>query len=42
VCGFGVGGPLVLAKAVKSGDDAAIEERARAFTDAIKAWEAAK
>ena len=42
VCGFGVGGPLVLAKAVKSGDDAAIEERARAFTDAIRAWEAAK
>ena len=42
VCGFGVGGPLVLAKAVKSGDDAAIEERAKAFTDAIKAWEAAK
>ena len=38
VCGFGVGGPLVLAKAVKSGDDAAIEERAKAFTDAIKAW----
>ena len=42
VCGFGVGGPLVLAKAVKSGDDAAIEERAKAFVDAIKAWEAAK
>lgn len=42
VCGFGVGGPLVLAKAVKSGDDAAIEERAKAFIDAIKAWEAAK
>ena len=42
VCGFGVGGPLVLAKAVKSGDDAAIEERAKAFTEAIKAWEAAK
>ncbi|MBQ7886380.1 MAG: 2-dehydro-3-deoxyphosphogluconate aldolase [Clostridia bacterium] len=42
VCGFGVGGPLVLSKAVKSGDDAAIEERAKAFTDAIKAWEAAK
>ena len=38
VCGFGVGGPLVLAAAVKSGDDAAIEERAKAFTDAIKAW----
>ena len=42
VCGFGVGGPLVLAKAVKSGDDAAIEERAKAFAEAIKAWEAAK
>ena len=42
VCGFGVGGPLVLAKAVMSGDDAAIEERAKAFTDAIKAWGAAK
>ena len=38
VCGFGVGGPLVLAAAVKSGDDAAIEERAKAFADAIKAW----
>ena len=38
VCGFGVGGPLVLSAAVKSGDDAAIEERAKAFTDAIKAW----
>lgn len=42
VCGFGVGGPLVLAKAVKAGDDAAIEERAKAFTEAIKAWEVAK
>ncbi|MBR3796819.1 MAG: 2-dehydro-3-deoxyphosphogluconate aldolase [Clostridia bacterium] len=42
VCGFGVGGPLVLAKAVKSGDDAAIEERAKAFVEAIKAWGAAK
>ena len=42
VCGFGVGGPLVLSAAVKSGDDAAIEERAKAFTDAIKAWGAAK
>lgn len=42
VCGFGVGGPLVLAAAVKSGDDAAIEARARAFTDAIRAWEAAR
>ena len=42
VCGFGVGGPLVLAAAVKSGDDAAIEERAKAFTQAIEAWKAAK
>ena len=42
VCGFGVGGPQVLAKAVKSGDDAAIEERAKAFTDAIAQWRAAK
>ena len=42
VCGFGVGGQLVLSKAVKSGDDAAIEARAKEFTDAIKAWEAAK
>ena len=42
VCGFGVGGPLVLAKAVKSGDDAAIEERAKAFVDAIAAWRTAK
>ena len=29
VCGFGVGGQLVLSKAVKSGDDAAIEARAK-------------
>ena len=42
VCGFGVGGQLVLSKAVKSGDDAAIEARAKEFTDAIKAWEEAK
>ena len=42
VCGFGVGGPLVLANAVKSGDDAAIEARARLFTEAIRAWEAAR
>lgn len=42
VCGFGVGGPLVLAAAVKSGNDAAIEARARAFTDAIRAWEATR
>ena len=42
VCGFGVGGQLVLSKAVKSGDDAAIEARAKEFTDAIAQWEAAK
>lgn len=40
VCGFGVGGPLVLKDAVKSGDDAAIEARAREFTQAIAQWEA--
>lgn len=39
VCGFGVGGQLVLGKAVKSGDDAAIEARAKEFTDAIAKWE---
>ena len=39
VCGFGVGGQLVIGKAVKSGDDAAIEKRAREFTDAIAKWE---
>ena len=42
VCGFGVGSQIVLTKAVKSGDDAAIEARAKEFTDAIKAWEDAK
>ena len=42
VCGFGVGGQLVLSKAVKSGDDAAIEARAKEFTDAIAQWEADK
>ena len=42
VCGFGVGGQLVLSKAVKSGDDAAIEARAKEFTDAIAEWEAGK
>ena len=42
VCGFGVGGQLVLSKAVKSGDDAAIEARAKEFTDAIAQWEAEK
>ena len=40
VCGFGVGGQLVLGKAVKSGDDAAIEARAKEFTQAIAQWEA--
>ena len=40
VCGFGVGGQLVLSAAVKNGDDAAIEARAREFTDAIARWEA--
>lgn len=39
VCGFGVGGQLVLSSAVKSGDDAAIEARAREFTQAIAEWE---
>ena len=38
VCGFGVGGQLVLASAVKSGDFAAIQARAKQFTDAIAAW----
>lgn len=42
VCGFGVGGQLVLPDAVKSGDDAAIEARAREFTRAIAAWEAGR
>ena len=42
VCGFGVGGQLVLADAVRSGDDAAIERRAREFTQAIAAWEAGR
>ncbi|MGN0995579.1 MAG: bifunctional 4-hydroxy-2-oxoglutarate aldolase/2-dehydro-3-deoxy-phosphogluconate aldolase [Candidatus Ventricola sp.] len=42
VCGFGVGGPLVLSAAVKSGDDAAIEARARLFTEAIARWEAGR
>lgn len=40
VCGFGVGGQLVLGSAVRSGDNAAIEARAHAFTQAIAAWEA--
>lgn len=42
VCGFGVGGQLVLGKAVKNGDDAAITARAREFTQAIAEWEASK
>lgn len=42
VCGFGVGGQLVLSKAVKQGDYAAIEARAREFTQAIAQWEAAR
>lgn len=42
VCGFGVGGQLVLGSAVKSGDDAAIEARAKEFTQAIAEWEAGK
>ena len=42
ICGFGVGSPLVLPAAVKSGDDAAIEARARVFTQAIAAWEASR
>ena len=42
VCGFGVGGQLVLPDAVKIGDFAAIQARAKAFTDAIAQWEAAK
>ena len=36
--GFGVGGQLVLASAVKSGDFAVIQARAKQFTDAIAAW----
>ena len=42
VCGFGVGGQLVLPDAVKTGDFAAIQARAKAFTDAIAQLEAAK
>ena len=42
VCGFGVGGQLVPAKAVREGDYAAVEARAKAFTQAIADWEAAK
>lgn len=40
VCGFGVGGPLVLADAVRDGAYEAIEARAKVFTQAIAAWEA--
>ena len=42
VCGFGIGSQLVISKAVKNGDDEALEARAKEFTDAIKAWEAGK
>ena len=42
VCGFGVGGQLVLGSAVKRGEYAAIEARAREFTQAIAQWEAAR
>jgi len=41
VCGFGVGGPLVMPDAVKSGDYAAITAKAGEFCDAIKRWEEA-
>lgn len=41
VCGFGVGGQLVIGSAVKAGDFAAIEKRAHEFTDNIAAWDAA-
>ncbi len=39
ICGFGVGGPLVLPDAVKSGNYSAITERAKAFTDALRLCE---
>lgn len=42
VCGFGVGGQLVLPDAVKRGDYDAIYQRAKAFTEAIAAWEAGR
>ena len=42
VCGFGVGSPLVVPSAVRSGDDDVILARARAFTGAIAAWEASR
>ncbi|MBR1407364.1 MAG: 2-dehydro-3-deoxyphosphogluconate aldolase [Clostridia bacterium] len=42
ICGFGVGSPLVVPSAVKSGDDSIILERAKAFTNAIAAWEASR
>lgn len=41
VAGFGVGGQLVPASAVAAGDYDAIRARAEAFTQAIRAWEAA-
>ena len=40
VSGFGVGGQLVQKAAVEACDWAAVERRAREFTDAIAAWEA--
>lgn len=40
ICGFGVGGQLIMKKAVEMGDNAAIETRAREFTQMIAAWEA--
>lgn len=42
VCGFGVGGQLVLPDAVKRGDYEALAARAAQFTKAIADWEAAK
>lgn len=42
VCCFGVGGQLILRAAVESGDYAAMEARAKAFTAAIAAWEASR
>lgn len=42
VCGFGVGGQLVLPKAVEEGDYDAIKQRAIEFTQAIAEWEESK
>lgn len=39
VCGFGIGSQMVLPSAVRSGDDAVIEEQAQKFVSAIAAWE---